>query len=455
MQRLIDVYDAAEAGARRAALVSGTAGIGKTALATAAAERTAQRGATVLPASCAPDPDSPSPIAQILTGALPFVDSETRAIACAELDLLHASPSSDDEAAPAGQDYPSQQLRLLEGVARTVSALPTCPVLVVEDAQWADDSTLLLLRQLLRHPDVDRLLVVVTYRADEVEERREKAITRLAPRECTEAVHLSGLNEHEIRSLVRAVKGPQVVPALLGVAVALRDATNGNPFHIRALLDELPTVASIEQAELEQLIENLAPLSIRALVGERVARLTEPSQLVARTAATIARELFPTLLSEVCDLSVDEVYDAIDEATGAGLMVEDARDVARYEFAHPLVRNAIYFGTPDDERHRIHLRVAETMEAHNERTPHAHSQNELAKHFNAASARQRPRQGRVLRGARRSRRHRAARLLRVRRVVRAGPRELGEVGGNGRVSRPARIRARPRVPGNAPGGSGP
>ena len=143
-------------------------------------------------------------------------------------------------------------------------------------------------------------------------------------------------------------------------------------------------MASIERAELEQLIENLAPLSIRALVGERVARLTEPSQLVARAAATIAREIVPDLLSEVCDLSVDEVYDAIDEATGAGLMVEDARDVARYEFAHPLVRNAIYFGTPDDERHRIHLRVAETMEAHNERTPHAHSQNELAKHFNAA-----------------------------------------------------------------------
>ena len=219
MQRLLDVYDAAATGARRAALVSGTAGIGKTTLATAAAERAAQRGATVLTGSCAPDPDAPSPIAQILTSALPLVDSDTRAIACAELELLHASPSSDD-AAGSGR---RRTTRASSSACSTAwparsSSLPTCPVLVVEDAQWADDSTLLVLRQLLRHPDVDRLLVVVTYREDEVDERRAKTITRLAPRECTEAVHLAGLNEHEIRSLVRAAMGPQVVPALLGVA---------------------------------------------------------------------------------------------------------------------------------------------------------------------------------------------------------------------------------------------
>src|SRR6185437_1428965 len=90
------------------------------------------------------------------------------------------------------------------------------------------------------------------------------------------------------------------------------------------------------------------------------------------------------LLAAVCDLTLDEVFDSIDEATSAGIFVEDARDVARFEFAHVLVRNAIYFGTSEDERRRIHLRVAETMEANNALDPHAHAHNELAKHFAAA-----------------------------------------------------------------------
>ena len=212
--------------------------------------------------------------------ALPLLDAGRARVASAELELLHASPSSDEQPAPAGPDYPSEQLRLLDGVARTISSLPTCPVLVVEDVQWADDSTLLVLRQLLRHPDIDRLLVIVTYRKDQVDERREKTIARLAHRDCTDAVHLSGLNEHEVRSLVRAAMGPHVVPALLGVAVTLRDATDGNPFHVRALLDELdvPAMASIDRDELEDRIGNLAPLGVRALVGERVARLAEQSR---------------------------------------------------------------------------------------------------------------------------------------------------------------------------------
>jgi DNA-binding SARP family transcriptional activator len=385
--RLLDLYEGAAAGTRRLGLVSGGAGIGKTALASECANRVSLRGATVLTGSCAPDPDALSPVAEILEAALPLLDPETRAIACEELDLLNSSPSSDERSpASAGVDYRSEQVRLIEGVARTIAALPNCPVLVVEDVQWADDSTLFVLHQLLRHQQVGRLLVIVTYRDEDIDEGRGRSITRLAPRECTDTIHLGGLNEHEVRSLVRAAVGPQVVPALLGVAVTLRNATGGNPFHLRALLEELeaPAMSSIDGTELERIIGNLAPRGVRALVNERVARLSEQSQQVARAAATIAREISPEFLAEICELSVDAVFDAIDEAVSAGLMLEDARDVERFEFAHSLVRNAIYFGTAEEVRHRVHLRVAETMEAHNEAATMAHTQSEIAKHFNAA-----------------------------------------------------------------------
>jgi len=386
LARLLDLYERAASGTRNVALVSGAAGIGKTTLAAAAAEQAALRGATILAGACGPDPDSPFAIAQILERALPHVDADGRDAAREALDLLRASPSSRMRSAPVVRDYKSEQLRLLEGVVHTIAAVEACPVVIVEDVQWADDGTLLILRRLLRHPDMERLLVIVTYRNEEVDERRQKTIARLAPRASTEAIHLTGLNEHEVRSLVRAAMGQQVVPALLGVAVALCDATEGNPFHLRALLEELEVaaVAAMDRAELEQLIDNLAPLDVSVLVGERVARLSEQSRRVAQVAATIARELSPGLLAEICDLSADDVLDSIDEATAAGLMVEDARDIAHFEFAHALVRNAIYYGIPDTDRHHIHQRVAETMEAHNARTEGTHSQNELAKHFNAA-----------------------------------------------------------------------
>src|SRR5258705_2454716 len=86
LRRLLDLYDAAATGSRRLALVSGTAGIGKTTLAAAAAERAAQRGATVLTGSCRPDPRPESAVAPNLEHPLPLLDPHASPLASSPAD---------------------------------------------------------------------------------------------------------------------------------------------------------------------------------------------------------------------------------------------------------------------------------------------------------------------------------------------------------------------------------
>ena len=390
--RLLEVHDEVAGGERRLVLLSGPAGIGKTTLTAAYAERAQRNGGVVLFGRCASDtaPEYGA-IREILVAALPLLEESTREKLAADLRVLVGDPEPVSTVPfgvhDSGSDRASEHLLLLEAIATTIAALDARPtVLVVEDVHASDHATILVLRHLLRHPALAHLLILATYRDDEVGTNVAEEIAALAPPTRTERIGLAGFDDHEVRALIRATERPEITSPLLEVANLLRETTDGNPFHVRALLRELAEQPHSldDRAGLERTISTLAPDGVRALMDRRVDRLTSEAQLVIRAAATLGHAVSNDMLVRICDLPSRVVMESISEILDVHLLREHDWLLGRYEFPHSLVRNAVYLGTPDDERMRLHGCVAEALEATDVDVRRPRDSGELAHHFAAA-----------------------------------------------------------------------
>ena len=174
LERLLGVHEEAAGGERRLVLLSGPAGIGKSTLATAYAERARRNGSVVLVGRCASDtaPEYRA-VREILVAALPLLEESAREKLAGDLRVLVGDPEATAHRASdlheSDSDRASEHLLLLEAIAATIASLGARPaVLVIEDLHESDHATLLVLRHLLRHESLAHLLVLATYRDDEV-----------------------------------------------------------------------------------------------------------------------------------------------------------------------------------------------------------------------------------------------------------------------------------------------
>lgn len=367
VSRLLDAYDAANAGTANLILVSGAAGVGKTTLTEEFCARTERRGSGPLVGHCDSEPGADyQPIAEILRQVLEHVDSRTRSSLPSQLGLLLPDPI--DRAPGCDNDRDTgdgAQFRLFETVATTLATLVERPrVLIVEDVHWADRPTLRLLRHLVRHRDLDGMLVIATYRDDEIDGERVEMIEQLARSAQRTKIDLTGFDDHEVRALVRATAPPETLHVLVDLAATLHDVTGGNPFFLRELLRELDEqFVKLNTAEqLSDTLTTIAPVGVRALVDRRRERLTTHADQVIKAAATLGRELTVDALAGICRLSKEVTLEALEEGLAARLLVEDYQQVDRYLFPHALVRNAVYATIPVAECRQLHRRVAQALE---------------------------------------------------------------------------------------------
>jgi DNA-binding SARP family transcriptional activator len=343
--------DEAGAGGSRFALVRGAAGIGKSTIVTEFAARADRAGAAILRSACVPD--------GVGLDALAAAVGANAAVATAA-----AGPRGGTPAPP--EDPAAEQVRFLEEITDAVAALPSRPlVLVVEDVHWADRPTLLALRQLLRTPSVERLLVLATCRDDEIGHERAELLARLARRGFGDEITLSGFDERGVRALVRTVAAPDRVELLLAAAPLVHELTGGNPFFIRELLRELEehTFGGDRQRELAQLLKVIAPPGVGALVDRRIARLSPAAQAVLEAAAVLGRDLSTDMIGAVSGLSPFVALDALEECLAVRLLVDDELDPLQVAFPHALVRNVVYARIDPDRRARLHGAAASAIEA--------------------------------------------------------------------------------------------
>lgn len=332
---------AAVRAARGSALVlRGDPGIGKTALADAAAERA--DGCTVLRAAGV-EAQTPLPFATLQALTRPLLrlreqlpPAQQQALGSA---LALAPPSSHDRFA-----VPAALLGLLREAAVRAPV-----VVIVDDLQWVDDASREALLFAARRVTGLRVAIVATTRTP----RGDAETARL------DQHVLAPLRERAARELVTRV-APDLGPTLM--ADLLRTA-GGNPL---ALL-ELPRLLSDEQRSGRAPLD--APLrpgrALERAFAQEIAALPAASQRALTVAAAMDRGPLAWLLAALRVLGLPE--SALGPAERSGILRLDDDQVA---LRHALVRAAAYHAATDQQRRRANLALAETTDDHRRRAWH-------------------------------------------------------------------------------------
>lgn len=171
-----------------------------------------------------------------------------------------------------------------------------CRILVLEDLHWADQTSLELLRHLLRAGQGDPLLILGTYRPDELHRRHPLThfLARLTRERAAQEVRIAPLSEPELARMLEATLERAVLAAFVA---ALADRTGGNPFFVeeilRALLDQGRLDAVVQAAQRGGATAPLPiPFSIRDSIQVRTADLDPATLAVLQYAAVVGRR-FP------------------------------------------------------------------------------------------------------------------------------------------------------------------
>ena len=393
---------------RRVVLIAGEPGVGKTRLAHRFAGQILDTGVPVLLGRCWEEPLAPFE---------PFADA-LRQFGAA--DVLR--PGDD---ASGGARH-----RLFDAVDGALSDLAAAQglLLVMDDLHWADHGTLLLTSFLLRSHRPAPVLILGTYRDTELGRRSPLtgALADLQRDGALDRVGLRGLAEDDVAELARSLLGDDAA------AARVHARTDGNAFFVEEVLRGL--------AESHEV-----PESVRHAVGVRLSRLGDEANELLAAAAVLGLELDPRALAGTAALDPGAAEAALDEVLRARLL-RPAPVAGRFEFAHALVREAVYDELNVLRRARLHRRAAEALRALGE----DRHLEEIASHlFQAASttdAREASRHARP----RRPPSARPARLRGCRRALRARARSARARGGRGRGrARAAGARGRAAASGRA------
>jgi DNA-binding CsgD family transcriptional regulator len=331
----------AAAGRPSVIVIGGEAGVGKTRLVSEFLGSLS--GGRVLLGGCLELGQAVMPFAP-LVGILRGLSEElgpehTRSLYAPELErFLPGSDSSSEAAEPAGLF--EAFLALLD---RLDDAGPV--VLVIEDLHWADRSTLDLVSYLARNLRDSRVLLVATYRSDEM--RRSHALrpvlAELGRLANCERLDLAPMAEPEVVELLTAIRGRPPRPEITRQII---DRAEGNPF----FAEELLAVAE----------EGGVPPTLRDILGARLDALPEQAKEVLRIAAAAGRRVDHRLLEQVADLGESELESGLRAAVENEALVPDL-DGFGYRFRHALLQEAVHEQLLPGERTRLHAAFADAL----------------------------------------------------------------------------------------------
>lgn len=363
LSELDETLQAARIGRGAVVFVCGEAGIGKSRLALALAERARAGGVTVAVGRAV---EGSSLAFRALGEAVNALLRDHGPPGGRELEPFRASLAPlvpEWVGAPA---VAQSGLVLLEGVLRLLRAIARkhALLLVLEDLQWADSDTLAALEYLADNVGSERVLVVGSVRSG-VPGVASDRLARLVGRRVATQIELGALNDAAVEEMARAALGlDSVHPAILG---ALRRRAEGVPFLIEEMLSAYVSAgedpAGVTEWRITGRIAESLPSSFRDLVRARLATLDDDdARQVLAAAATLGRTFEWSLLMAITGLDRDRVIEGLRSAVTAELLVGGTSDAEGFSFRHALVREAVLGELLPPERSEIAHRAAEAIE---------------------------------------------------------------------------------------------
>lgn len=351
---LIDALARAAAGEPQALLVGGEAGVGKSRLIEELLTEACRREAVVAVGGCV----------EIGADGLPFAPFSTALRTLRRQlpkELAAAAAGQEDELArllpelgetSRGRHDEEGMARLFELTARLLEriAADRTVVLVLEDMHWADTSTRHLLAYLFRTLRRGRLVVIATYRSDDVHRRHplRPFLAELDRMRTVQRIELTRFNRGEVRRQMAGILAVEPEPAMVD---RVFERSDGNAFFV----EELAVCAT------EGCGTGLTD-SLRDLLLVRVEGLPESAQRVARIVAEGGSTVEYRLLVAVAGLAEDDLIEALRAAVNANILLA-APDGDGYRFRHSLVREAVGDDLLPGEGSRLNRRYAEALEA--------------------------------------------------------------------------------------------
>jgi DNA-binding CsgD family transcriptional regulator/tetratricopeptide (TPR) repeat protein len=358
LRRLAATLDRAEQDQPQLVLLAGDAGMGKTRLLLEFADRAQQRRSRVLVGGCVELGDIGLAYLPVVDALRGLVDDPEEADLVAEVAatapglgrLLPEVARSGPTGALAGDGL--EQLQVFDAVrALLLRRSQRSPVVVVlEDLHWADRASRDLIGFLARTLRSGRVLLVASYRSDELPRRHP-----LRPL-LGELVRLPGVDRLELAPFSRAELAEQL-EAITGVPLAadqverIHERSEGNPFYAEQLL-----AAGAGEADVG------LPSTLADVVPARVQGLSESAQQVLGVAAVAGRRVSHRLLAEVAGWPEADLERGLREGIGAGVLVTDS-STGTYAFRHALLQEAVYADLLPSEQVRLHAGYARLLAA--------------------------------------------------------------------------------------------
>jgi ATP/maltotriose-dependent transcriptional regulator MalT len=365
----------AAAGRPSLAFVAGDSGVGKSRLIAELEDRARADGVCVLHGESVELGEGELPFGPLVGALRPLARSrddvldELDDVSRAELARLLPAFAPPGHAAGPDAAPERAQARLFEAVLGLLDRLGAggSVLLVLEDLHWADPSTRAFVAFLGRSLCLERVLVVASYRLDELHRRHplRPLLAEIERDPSVARIELPPLTRDEVACALEDILGEDPSPPLVDRLYA---RTEGNPLFLEELLAAGPDG------------RGALPATLRDALMVRVDRLSDDAQALLRVLA-IAQIADHALLAQASGLDAAALGAAVREAVAAHVVV--AGDDGQHAFRHALLREVVQDDLLPGEREQLHLALARALE---DRAGGAQVAAGVAFHYAAAGA---------------------------------------------------------------------
>jgi DNA-binding CsgD family transcriptional regulator len=378
-------------------LLAGEAGVGKSRLVAEIRGRAAADGFTILAGQCF-ERDVVFPYAPLIDALRGFFAPQPATTVMDLLGTLAAelvkllpelallipglqpTPALDPEAEK--RRLFETLLHFLTGLTQARREVPL--LLILEDIHWGDETSLEFLHLLARRTAMLPILLVATYRREEVSPNLRQLLTQLERTRLAHEVVLQPLSRRDVNLMLQAIFELER-PVRVEFFEAIYTLTEGNPFFIEEVLRSLIAVGDIFTTEGEwdrkPLNELRIPRSVQDSVQRRTAQLSAGARQLLTLAAVAGQRFDFALLQQLAGRDEHELLVLIKELVAAQLVVEAT--IEQFAFRHALTRQAVYAELLARERQALHRTIAEAIERVHAGALDAHVAD-LSYHFSEA-----------------------------------------------------------------------
>jgi len=280
-----------------------------------------------------------------------------------------------------------EQNRLFEAVSQFITNISQeTPLLVVlDDLQWTDPSSLLLMHYLARGVQKTPLLILGAYRSTDIDAKHPltPVLAELNRESLTQSIHLKRMPLSDVSEMIQNILEQEDVPP--DFCKLIYEKTGGNPFFVGEVVKSLKEEGVIYREknkwEFKEVSKIEFPETVKSVLKTRFARLDEECQSVLTFASFIGNDFTLEAMCALTGIEENKLLELMDKMLKTGLIKErEVRGEGICSFADILVRDVVYEEVSLLKRKKLHGVVGNALEKAYAKTIDEHL-GELASHF--------------------------------------------------------------------------